>query len=340
MEVNKKSLKAAIIGILISLISIAVIFKLTKTVVTWEMILHVDWRFLALAFILHFFFWLFWALRLKFLAFLLNTTLSLKYALETTIASTFFAAITPSSVGGEPMRVKMVAARMGIGPASAVVLAERLFDAIFLIPALLFFLVISGFAMKLGVTVGLSFFIFLFFSLFFLYYTFKTPENTDRFAFKLDRFLRRFISARKAEKVLEVVRRELRRFRNAAIDLTTRSPCQIAIVMLLTALMWFSGFLIPSMILMALRLEPAFLLSLTSQFILIIVTLVPLTPGASGIAEAGMVSLYSHFVPLHALGLLVALWRIITYYTNLIVGLLVTILLLRSTYLKDNHQGD
>lgn len=339
MEVNKKSLKAAIIGILISLASILVIFELTKTAVTWEMIHHLDWRFFSLAFILQFFYWFFWALRLKFLAFLLNTTLSLRFALETTIACTFFAAITPSSVGGEPMRVKMVAERMSIGSASAVVLAERLFDAIFLIPALSFFLVVSGFAMKLGATVGLSFFIFLFFSLVFLYYTFKTPENTDKFAVKLDRFLRRFISERRAEKVSETVRRELVGFRDAAVDLRKRSPSQMAIVMLVTALMWFSAFLIPSMILIALRLEPAFLLSLTSQFILVIVTLVPLTPGASGIAEAGMVSLYSHFVPLPALGLLVALWRVITYYMNLIAGLLVIIFLLRFRYLRKNHQG-
>lgn len=334
MEINKKRLITAIIGILISIASIVVIFKLTETVVTWEMIVHLDWRFLALAFILHFFFWFFWALRLKFLAFLLNTTLSLRYALETTIAGTFLAAITPSSVGGEPLRVKMIAERMGIGSASAVVLADRLFDAIFFIPALSFFLVISGFAMRLGATVGLTFFIFLICSLFFLYYTFKTPENTDRFAFKLDRFLGRFISERMAEKVSEIFRRELRRFRNASIDLTKRSPGQIAIVMLLTALMWFSGFLIPSMILMALRLEPYFLYSITSQFILVIVTLVPLTPGASGIAEGGMVALYSYFVQLHAMGLLVALWRIITFYTNLIAGLLVIIHIFRSTYLN------
>lgn len=335
MEINKKSVKAAIIGTLISLASIVVIFKLTETDVTWGMFFHADWKYLAFAFLLHSFFWLFWALRLKLLTSFLNTKLHLSYALETTIASTFLAAITPSSVGGEPLRVKMLSDRMTIGSASAVVLAERLLDAVFFVPALLVFLVISGFPMKFGAKVGLIFFIFLTFFLFFLYYTLKNPENIDIFAFKLDRVLRKFMSERRAEKVSESFQRELRRFRDAAVDLAKKSLNQIAVVMLLTALIWFSEFLVPSAILIALKANPAFLLSITSQLILVIVSLVPLTPGSSGIAEAGMVYLYSNFVPQHALGILVGLWRIITYYSNLVVGLIVNVRILRSRYLKN-----
>jgi len=100
-----------------------------------------------------------------------------------------------------------------------------------------------------------------------------------------------------------------------------------------TALIWFPEFLVPSAVLLALNQDPAFLLSITAQFILVIVSLVPLTPGSSGIAEAGMVYLYSKFVPQSVLGILVAIWRFITYYTNLFVGLIVNVKLLKSKYI-------
>ena len=90
----------------------------------------------------------------------------------------------------------------------------------------------------------------------------------------------------------------------------------------LTALIWFSEFLVPSIILIALNQDPFYLLSITSQLILVILSLLPLTPGSSGIAEAGMGYLYSKFIPHHVLGVLVALWRLVTYYSNILAGLI------------------
>ncbi len=80
------------------------------------------------------------------------------------ISSMFMAAITPSSAGGS---------------ASAVILAERLLDAVFFISALPIFMFLSGFSAKLGLKVGIVFFVSLVVFIAFLYMGVKKPERAD-----------------------------------------------------------------------------------------------------------------------------------------------------------------
>ena len=66
--------------------------------------------------------------------------------------------------------------------------------------------------------------------------------------------------------------------------------------------------------------DPSLLSSITAQIILVIIGLLPLTPGGSGVAELSMSYLYSMFVSPTLLGPLVILWRITTYFSNIVVG--------------------
>ncbi len=334
MESDKKSstLKPMVLGLAVSLVTILVIFKLTETKLTWRIIFKADWRFLILAFLLHSLFWFFWGVRLKHLTSMLGADVSLRYALEISIASTFLAAITPSSAGGEPLRIKMLSDRIPLGSATAVVLAERLLDAIFFVIALVLFLFVSGFATKFGFEVGAIFGVCLVGFLLFLYLIVKDERNVGRFSEWLERRLRRF-GEEKARKIAGRFKEETLMFRKALVEMLRNPWDEVILSMIYTALIWFPEFLVPSAVLLALNQNPAVLLSITAQFILVIVSLVPLTPGSSGIAEAGMVYLYSKFVPQDVLGVLVALWRFITYYTNVFVGFLVNVKLLKSKYL-------
>ncbi|AEA46732.1 flippase-like domain-containing protein [Archaeoglobus veneficus] len=330
-------MKKALIGVIISILTIAVIFRLTETNVTWQVIFQANLFFLSIAFLLHVFFWFFWAIRLKSLADSLGQPISLGYALEVSIASTFLAAITPSSAGGEPLRIKMLHdAGVSVGSATAVVLAERLLDAIFFIAALPVFLLLTGFSTKLGIEIGLLFALCLFGFIIFLYLLLKRPERLDSFTSWLVRFIARF-SRERAEKAGEKIRAELMRFREALISLAKNSYRKIASIMVITSCIWFSEFLVPSAILAAFGCDPELLLSLTSQLILVIISLVPLTPGASGIAEVGMSYLYSKFVPQHIIGVLTGVWRFITYFLNLIVGFVVNVKLLKSKYIDQKY---
>jgi len=333
VEVDGKgdTVRAAVVGILISIISIIVIFKLTETGFTWAIISQADLSMLLLAFFLHFLFWLFWAVRLKLLASFLSQKIPFGYALEATIASTFLAAITPSSAGGEPLRIKMLVDKgASVGSATAIVLAERLLDAIFFVSALPVFLLISGFSTKFGFEVCLVFFAFLVVFMVFLYLLLNKPERIDRFTSRLYSVFKRFLSEDKAERAYNYIKSEIWKFRDAVVELAKNSTKQLAIVMFITFLIWISEFLVPSAILVGLMEDPAILLSVTSQLILVILSLIPITPGSSGIAEMGMWTLYSKFVPRHVLGVLVALWRMITYYSNIVVGFVVNLKLIKS----------
>ena len=332
MESNEKSrgLKK-FAGILISIASILVIFKLTETSLTWSVISEAKPELLLIAFILHALFWLFWALRLKLLFSFLKHKITLGYALDTTLASMFLAAITPSSAGGEPVRVKMLVDKgASLGSASAVILVERLLDAIFFIAALSLFMVLSGFSTKFGLEVGLVFFVSLVIFIAVLYMGITKPERADALVEKFYPALKKILKEAKAEKICKYIKRELRLFSAALLELASNSYNQITTVILLTAAIWLSEFLVPSVVLLAFKQSPFILYSITSQLIIVILSLIPITPGSSGIAEASMFYLYSRFVTAHTVGVLVGVWRGITYFSNLIIGFIITAKVLKT----------
>ncbi|MDI6885928.1 MAG: flippase-like domain-containing protein [archaeon] len=334
MESNKKSggLKK-FAGMLISIASILVIFKLTETSLTWSVIIEAKSELLLIAFICHALFWLFWALRLKLLFSFLNQKISIGYALDTTLASMFLAAITPSSAGGEPVRVKMLVDKgASLGSASAVILVERLLDAIFFISALALFMVLSEpeFSTKFGLEVGIVFFVSLVIFIAVLYMGITKPERADALVEKCYPALKKIFKEEKTEKICTYIKRELRLFSAALLELANNSYNQITTVILLTAAIWLSEFLVPSAVLIAFNQSPFFLYSITSQLIIVILSLISITPGSSGIAEASMFYLYSRFVPAHTVGVLVGVWRGITYFSNLIIGFIVTAKVLRT----------
>ena len=92
---------------------------------------------------------------------------------------------------------------------------------------------------------------------------------------------------------------------------------------ILTMCMWFSAWLIASFILMGLGLNPFFIESIASQVILIIIIMMPTTPGAAGVTEGSAGGLYYFIIGasnLYILGVFILIFRVITYYMNLMIG--------------------
>jgi hypothetical protein len=92
---------------------------------------------------------------------------------------------------------------------------------------------------------------------------------------------------------------------------------------ILTIAFWSTGFMIPSMILLGLGLDPFIIESYAAQILLVVIIMMPSTPGSAGIAEGGVAALYSVIIGAsHAylLGVFVMLFRFITYHMNLIAG--------------------
>jgi len=307
--------KSAFLGIAISVLTTYIIFKLTETNVTWETLRQLNPLYLILAFLFQVFFWIFWAIRLRRISLYMGYRISYLFSLRTTLSSMFLAAITPSSAGGEPLRIKMISDKgVPLGSSTLIVLAERVLDFIFFIIALLIFLALTGFSTALGFEIAMISILLLFIFVYILYLILKKEENIKRFSKVLAKIIRK--------KNIEVkIEGELRNFRAGTLQLIS-SPIKLLHLFSLTAFMWSIGFMIPSLILISMKSDPEFLLSYTSQLIIVIVSLLPITPGSSGIVEATMAYLYSNFVPSSLLGSLIAIWRFITYHTNIIFGLI------------------
>ncbi|MFA7375319.1 MAG: flippase-like domain-containing protein, partial [Methanothrix soehngenii] len=125
-------LKATLFAALMSLASIIFILYYTDADISWELISRVNGWFLLLAVALHVFSWVLYSLRLKLLASMAGHQITFPLSFRCTLASNFLAAITPSSAGGEPLRIKVLADDgMSYGAATAVVISERLLDSIF-----------------------------------------------------------------------------------------------------------------------------------------------------------------------------------------------------------------
>jgi hypothetical protein len=81
--------------------------------------------------------------------------------------------------------------------------------------------------------------------------------------------------------------------------------------------------MIPSMLLLALGLPPYFIESYAAQALLLIIVMLPTTPGSSGVTELGMAGLYGVLLgssQQYLLGVFVLLFRFISYHMNIICG--------------------
>src|SRR5690606_1354892 len=172
---------------------------------------------------------------------------------------------------------------------------------------------VSGFFAGFGLKVGAIFLLFLLVFLAFLRQLIIRPKRVAR--------LMEWIKKKTGNRAIVLtIEREIWLFRDAGIQLAKETMRCLPVLVVMTALIWFSDFLVPSALLAGMAQDPSILLSVTAQNILAIVSLLPLTPGASGIAELGMSYLYSTFVFPALLLPLIVLWRLITYFFNIVVG--------------------
>ena len=81
--------------------------------------------------------------------------------------------------------------------------------------------------------------------------------------------------------------------------------------------------MIPSLVLMGLGFPPFFLESYCAQILLLVIIMMPTTPGSAGVAEFSILGLYGVIIGSTAdplLGVFILLYRFITYHMNLIAG--------------------
>lgn len=346
---KQKTMKIPIIiSILLSITFIIIILYFTVKPSDFAKLseINIHYEFFLAAIILNFISWCFWGLRLKILSNAADPKLRVSWWESTKIvmANLFLAGITPSMAGGEPVRIYLLSKDgTSFGCATASVLGERLLDAVFLLICVPFAFFIFkdkiniGY-ISLGLTVGI--FVFLIAIFLFLYAIFR-PEKIKNFLIWINKKLSRFSKKKeKKSKVIERINREVDNFHCSMMVFLKEKKAAFLSGGFLTFIMWLTAWFIPSMILFGLGLRHNIIYSIVAQVFLIIIIMMPTTPGSAGVTELGVAGLYSFIIsdalityghPLVDLlgfdqallaltGVFVILFRFITYHMNLIVG--------------------
>ena len=334
---------SVVISLILSLISITIIFLLTFDKSAFDKVSEIQLNWLLIAILLHILSWVVWGLRISVMSGYIDRRyrVNLREGTSIALSNLFLAAITPSMAGGEPVRIRMLSKKgMGTGKSSALVLGERVFDGFFiliLVPVSLYIFstYIESENIRMCLTVGLVLFIA---GMTFFVYSVLRPQLFKRMLKKLVKIIR----IKEMDKIFCMIDEFVEGFQRGTKEIfKMKNKAGIAIVFLLTAVYWFLEFLIPSCILKGLNQNPIILQSISAQILLVILVTLPLTPGASGIAEGGAALLYSAIIPERAtLGLLILAWRFITYYMNIIVGGIFQYKFFKSFFSKEKKQKE
>lgn len=329
--------KWVIVSLLISLVSGIIVVLFTFDSETIHALMRVKPEYMLAAAAIHAITYVIWGMRTRSLCNALGHNLSYIKSFEIVTSATLAAAITPSSLGGEPLRIHLLhGQKIPLGKATAVVLGERVLDGILILTLAPFSIYIIR-----GVLKDSAFniiFIFaeagLMFILFLTLYALWKPGPTKKFVYFFVHRLAPFLGKKSDEalsKAIERVDFELENFHGSISVLLNEGRKGLAFGIFLTLAFWFVDFSMLYVILMGLNQHPDPVLVFASQVIIMIIIIIPATPGGSGIAELAGTTLFSLFVSSSVLGIAVIAWRAFTFYMNILVGGFVSFKILKDT---------
>jgi len=331
---EKSQVKWLYISIGFSLLVLVIILLLTVNENTVQYLKEINPFFLLLAFLIHVLSMCFWALRIQKMTGSLGYRIGFFYSLNLVFANLLLAAITPSQAGGEPVRIhELYRADVPLGDATAIVIMERVLDGIVLAFLAAFAMIVLADLWKsLGVisqVMVLITWIFVIGCLLLFYLAIKRPDNVKNVVNHIAGFFTRGWEITRVEELIMRADKEIDNFNEAVIKFVKSAKGGLLWGLLFTLLYWISEILIASLILLGLGQQPLILESFVIQLVLAILMMLPLTPGASGIAEVGATSLYALFIPASIVGIFVVIWRMVLFYFNIALGILSSILIVR-----------
>ncbi|HMA04299.1 MAG TPA: flippase-like domain-containing protein [Methanomicrobiales archaeon] len=331
--------KWLIVSVSFSLVVLALVLYFTVTERTFEYLKRLNPLFLFLAIVFHFLAYGFWAMRIRTMAASLGHRVEFTYCLNLVMANLLAGAITPAQAGGEPVRIhQLYRNNVPLGDATAIVLVERVLDAVILGVAGIGAIFLLG-EMVEAVPRGLTLVITLAWLAMVVIigafvFSVRNPEFLKRSLKRISGvFIRRWDFTR-VERLIASIDREVDNFHDSLSRFMAHGRRGLLWGALYTGLFWFSEFIIVSLILIGIGEQPYYLLSLIAQIVIAIVMMIPLTPGSSGVAELSATSIYGLFINTSIVGVLVVVWRAIFYYLNIAVGIVASIPLIQREMLR------
>jgi uncharacterized protein (TIRG00374 family) len=266
---------------------------------------------------------IFWSLRIVVLSRANGFKISFSKSFIVVMSSLFAASITPGYVGGEPIRIKKLNDYgVPVGSATAIALGERGFDSIFFV-IIFAFVILSGLEiltgqLRLYAIIGI---IVLGIFLIFLLLSMGAHTLMRKAMGWLERVVKRFErKGKNYEEALPKVFAQVEAYSSSTRRIFLKNPVVLTAGVAITALLWLSDFTVPTVLLIGFGVSPNLLYVIFIQVILVLVSLIPLTPSSAGIMEVLMIATFSIFLPHSSLIAFVIIWRFITFYFNLAIG--------------------
>ncbi|MCQ1536977.1 flippase-like domain-containing protein [Methanosarcina sp. KYL-1] len=323
MNRYKKWLAASL---LISAVSIAIVLGFTFDPETLEALRKIKTEYIIAAALLHVFSYIVWGFRTRTLCKALGYEIAPLKTIEIVISSVFAAGITPSSAGGEPLRVHMLHQnKIPLGRATAIVVGERLLDAFFIFASLPFALSIFGDMFSnyefdaAFLTANTLVFIILAFFVYGVWKPEKVKLMTHRTVERLTPLFGKRTDAAISH-LMEQADREIDHFHDSVLVFLSEGKKGLLWGVAYTFVFWVTEFSLLVLVLLGLSQHPSIPTVFAAQVLLAVIMIVPATPGASGVAELGAASIFSVFVNSSVLGITVIAWRALTYHLNLLAG--------------------
>lgn len=273
--------------------------------------------------------WSFEALTLRVFSSMRKLGIKFPYLFKITVIGTFFSAITPFATGGQPAQIVFMQKRgYKLGESTGIMVSRFLVYqlAITVVGTLAVIFAYPFIAERVSNLALLGVFGFLLNSavLFFLLLFSLNKGITEKLVRGVLRFLKFIRIIKDVDASMNKAFRELELFHDN-MKQSMESPKRFFLAFIFTLCQISCLVSIPYFVGLALGLSNNYLEVIAAQLILfLVVSMIP-TPGATGVSEGGYVLFFKPFFA-DKIGAGLLLWRVLTYYLNIIVGGLFTAL--------------
>ncbi len=315
------------LAVIISLLfSAAIIFFTIDENSLQKVLESLSFKYIIYLLLIYAGYWLFSGLRLAIMVNTVGGKIGLWDGIKVALSGAFVSNVTPFATGGGPFQIYFLHKKgVNLGKSSTVVVFQFVLRIFFFGLSIPFYYIFFRSAIDSGAIPDTFFYLALilgFVFSFFLLILILVPSITNgllKNLFKM-KFVRKiFKKSHKAKKLLVKGKRELEDFRHS-LRVMSRYKSRLFLAFLCTIAYWIFLFSIMPVILMALGLEPNFMKAFVMQTIYFLIIPFMPTPGASGIAEMSIASIFASFMPSSLIGFVTFAWRLVTFYLVLLVG--------------------